>query len=66
LSSIPPGSKVLIDVSKSDFIDHDIAEIIDDFTVNAPLNNIRIEFKETANGMESLFSHHFIKTKENA
>lgn len=38
-----PGSWVIIDGSRSKHIDHDIMEIIRDFTINAHIRNINVE-----------------------
>lgn len=43
--SIKPGASVLIDVSRSNFIDHDIVEMLNDFAVHAQSNGIQLEFK---------------------
>ncbi|HEY0731749.1 MAG TPA: SulP family inorganic anion transporter, partial [Chitinophagaceae bacterium] len=43
LSEIPPGSDVVIDGSKSKSIDHDVIEIIRDYTVNAANSDIRVK-----------------------
>jgi carbonic anhydrase len=43
LSKIPKNAHVVIDGSKSKFIDDDIVEIIEDFKINAPSKNIKIE-----------------------
>jgi carbonic anhydrase len=43
LSRIPKNAHVVIDGSKSKFIDDDILEIIEDFKINAPSKNIKIE-----------------------
>lgn len=45
LDSIAPGSSVLIDVSRSNFIDHDIVEMLSDFTVLAEKTGILLEIK---------------------
>jgi MFS superfamily sulfate permease-like transporter len=45
LEQIAENSFVLIDCSRADFIDRDIVEVIEDFTLHAPLKNIRVELK---------------------
>ncbi len=45
LSAIPPGSSVMIDVSRIRFIDQDNIEIMQDFLVNAAHSNIAVSFK---------------------
>ncbi|MBI1343902.1 MAG: SulP family inorganic anion transporter [Terrimonas sp.] len=46
LEKIPPGSFVLIDAGRADFIDLDIIEVIEDFMIHAPLKDIRVELKK--------------------
>ena len=43
LAYVKPNSKLVIDASKSHFIDHDIVETIDSFLVSAPSQNISVE-----------------------
>jgi SulP family sulfate permease len=43
LNELKPGSNVVIDASKSKVIDHDVIEVIRDFTVNAKRRNITVE-----------------------
>ncbi len=43
LSKVPKNAHVIIDGTKSKFIDDDILEIIEDFKINAPSKNIKIE-----------------------
>lgn len=45
LEEVPEDSYVLIDASRADFIDKDIVEVIEDFTIHAPLKNIIVEVK---------------------
>ena len=45
LEEVPANASVLIDASRADFIDRDIVEVIEDFTLHAPLKNIRVEVK---------------------
>ena len=45
LSLIPEKSKVIIDATKSIYLDNDVIEIIDDFKKNASFNNIELEVK---------------------
>lgn len=52
LESIPENSYVLIDASKSNFIDGDIVDDVIDFTKHALLKNIRVEFKPARNGKD--------------
>jgi MFS superfamily sulfate permease-like transporter len=46
LEKVPANSHVIIDVSRADFIDQDILEIIEDFQKHAPLGNIKVEIKQ--------------------
>ncbi len=43
LSKVPKNAHVVIDGSKAKYIDDDILEIIEDFKINAPSKNIKIE-----------------------
>jgi MFS superfamily sulfate permease-like transporter len=45
LEEVPEGSHVYIDASRSDFIDLDVIEVIEDFIIHAPLKNITVEIK---------------------
>ncbi len=45
LEKVPEGSFVIIDASKTVFIDHDVIETIEDFALHAPLKNIQVEIK---------------------
>ena len=53
---VKPNSKLIIDASKSQFIDHDIVETIDDFLVTAPSHNISVELCDIY-GKERLKKH---------
>ena len=46
LDQFPRRSSVLIDVSKSDFIDKDVIEVINDFLKNASMKRIHVEIKK--------------------
>lgn len=48
LESVPENSSVLIDISRADFIDKDVAEVINDFLQHAHLKNIKTEIKKSA------------------
>lgn len=52
LEGIPENSYVLIDASKSFFIDGDIIEDVLDFTKHAHLKNIKVDFKPAKNGID--------------
>jgi MFS superfamily sulfate permease-like transporter len=43
LNKLPEGSTVEIDGSNSKVIDHDVIEVIQDFTVNAKKRNIQVK-----------------------
>jgi MFS superfamily sulfate permease-like transporter len=45
IRKIPSGSSVLLDFSKTERLDQDIREIIDDFVIHAPHDQVKIEFK---------------------
>lgn len=46
LDKIPANSQALIDVSKADFIDKDVIEVLNDFKFNANLKKIKVEIKK--------------------
>jgi MFS superfamily sulfate permease-like transporter len=48
LEEIPENASVLIDTSRADFIDKDIIEVIEDFSIHAPLKNIKVEVKQSS------------------
>ncbi len=43
LAELEPDSKVVIDATKSIYIDQDVVDLLDDFETNAQFNNIEIE-----------------------
>ena len=47
LEAVPGNSSVLIDISRADFIDKDIIEVINEFLKHASLKNIRAEVKKS-------------------
>ena len=47
LEEVPPNSFVMIDITRADFIDTDVAAVINDFTHHAQLKNIRVEVKRS-------------------
>lgn len=53
---ITPNSKVIIDASKAQFIDHDILEIIQDFLLSALDNNIEVKLIDVF-GKEKIQKH---------
>lgn len=52
---IPPGSGVIIDGSRSQFLDSDIVETIEDFIKTAPAKRIEVELKKTDGASNYLF-----------
>ena len=54
-NDIPNGSKVLIDGTRSTFIDQDILEEINDFLQSAPGKNISVELKQSAIAYSPIF-----------
>jgi MFS superfamily sulfate permease-like transporter len=54
LEEIPDGSYVLIDGTKSNFIDGDIVEVVQDFMKHCELKNIKVEFKTSTAGREKI------------
>lgn len=52
LQAIPDNSYVLIDASKTYFIDSDIVEYVLEFAKHAPERNIQVEFKPSRNGID--------------
>jgi MFS superfamily sulfate permease-like transporter len=47
LESIPADSFILIDISKADFVDKDIIEVVNDYLRHAHLKNIKVEIKKS-------------------
>jgi MFS superfamily sulfate permease-like transporter len=47
LESVPADSYVLIDMTRADFIDQDIIDVINEFLQHAHLKNIRVEIKKS-------------------
>lgn len=64
LEEIPENASVLIDASRADFIDKDIVEVIEDFSIHAPLKNIRVEIKQSNSGQQG-FSKIILDDKNN-
>jgi MFS superfamily sulfate permease-like transporter len=55
LQEIPKGSYVMIDGTKSIFIDHDISEVIEDFVETSDSRNITVELKKSSSSYSHLF-----------
>jgi MFS superfamily sulfate permease-like transporter len=47
LESVPDGAYVLIDLTRSDFIDKDVADVINEFLHHAPLKQIRVDVRRS-------------------
>lgn len=47
LEKVPENSSVLIDITRADFIDKDVVEVINDFLQHAHLKNIKTEIKKS-------------------
>lgn len=56
LESIPDNMAVLIDATKSDFIDRDITDMVNDFIVNAETRGIRVYIKYNSTSSKSFFN----------
>ncbi len=54
-NEIPDGSRVLIDGTRSTFIDQDILETINDFRESASNRNISVELKQSAVAYSPIF-----------
>lgn len=61
LNNVPAKSNVLIDVTKADYIDRDIIEIINDFAKLAPARDVNVELKTEGHN-----DHRFGKPKVQA
>lgn len=55
LEKIPDGAKLVIDGSNNVYVDHDIAELIEDFTKQAGAKNIYVELKRSPRALSPLF-----------
>ncbi|HZH01731.1 MAG TPA: SulP family inorganic anion transporter, partial [Flavisolibacter sp.] len=47
LEDVPENAHVIIDITRADFIDKDIIEVIEDFMIHAPLKNITVEISKS-------------------
>lgn len=56
LEEIPDDRSVLIDASKSNFVDQDIVEVVNDFIINAESRNIRIYIKRRPGEHKEIFN----------
>ena len=55
LQNIPKGAYVIIDGTKSIFIDNDISEVIEDFVETSENRNITVELKKSSTSYNHLF-----------
>ncbi len=55
LEKIPDSASVLIDGTKTDFIDPDVVEIMNDFIMNADLRNVKIYIKRDQGNQKEIF-----------
>jgi MFS superfamily sulfate permease-like transporter len=58
LAKVPSNSSLMIDGSRSNFLDADIIETIDDFVKSAFTKNIKVELKKTPDASNSYFKKH--------
>lgn len=54
LEKIPEGSSVVIDATKSNFIDGDIIEVVHDYMQHCELKRVHVEFKRSSAGKENV------------
>ncbi|MCY7422297.1 MAG: SulP family inorganic anion transporter [Chitinophagaceae bacterium] len=47
LEEVPGNAYVLIDTTRADFIDKDVIDTINEFTLHAPIKNIKVEIKKS-------------------
>ena len=47
LEEVPANAFVLIDITRADFIDKDVSEVINDFLKHAHLKNIKVKIKRS-------------------
>lgn len=57
LDQIPSGSKLVIDGSNGVYVDHDIAELVEDYVVQAPGKDIKVELTKSDKALSPLFHH---------
>jgi MFS superfamily sulfate permease-like transporter len=56
LEKIPDETAVLIDATRSEFIDKDIVEVVNDFIINAEKRGIRVYVKRTQGNAKEFFN----------
>jgi carbonic anhydrase len=47
LENMPDGSVVLIDLTRADFIDKDVVDVINEFMAHAHLKDIRVHIRKS-------------------
>ncbi|MBS1606932.1 MAG: SulP family inorganic anion transporter [Bacteroidetes bacterium] len=62
LESVPSASYVLIDLTRADFIDKDVVDVINEFMHHAHLKNIRVEIRKS----QYKTAHQAVGIQENA
>jgi MFS superfamily sulfate permease-like transporter len=56
LEEIPENAFVIIDTTRADFIDQDVADTVNEYLKHAPLKNIKVEIKKNVHTpMQVLF-----------
>ena len=55
LESVPENSYVLIDMTRADFIDKDIIDVVNEYLQHAHLKNILVEIKKSR--LSIIFTH---------
>lgn len=55
LEQIPEGATVLIDGTRAQFIDHDIAEALEDFVASAPARGVQVELRRSQASLNEYF-----------
>ncbi len=59
LEEVPENAYVFIDTTRADFIDKDIIDTINEFTLHAPIKNIKVEIKKSLyKPMHELLNQH--------
>jgi MFS superfamily sulfate permease-like transporter len=64
LEEVPENAFVIIDVSRTDFIDKDVMEVIEDFALHAPLKNIKVDLKKSVHKDHGFNISLFHKSRE--
>jgi carbonic anhydrase len=55
LEAIPNNSRIIIDGSRSHFIDADVVETIQDFLASSTFRNIEVELKKNKHATHQMF-----------